>query len=357
MNEKKMDEMLSRLGREKTEVPDFFSKGLADALNNLPELPAAIPPRKSPRWPYVAGAVAVTTLCVIGSGFVSPAMAQVLREVPLIGSVFEKTGDPVLKDMSERGLTSQPQKIATDKGVEMTITDVFYDGSRLAIGYKLKPQNNQPLKVSSDLMPLQWKIGVKETDQIQWIGDAKEVARDNGEYVGKIDLNFEIEEKSLENFTLQLDVEAIHGVAGNWKFILPISMEKTAKASTTFRPMVTKKWNGMTYTVERVTFSPATTQVIVKRTVSKEKMNDFYYIGYDEHMKRMSGGPSSGSAPKDEGNGMVTITDTLKFAAMQDIPKQITIEALIPHQLGSGSKADEKSRQSTFITVPLTEKK
>ncbi|WP_047150326.1 DUF4179 domain-containing protein [Aneurinibacillus tyrosinisolvens] len=366
MNDKKVDEMLRRFGAEnKTEVPSFFSSGLDEILEKLPQhSPAAAPvslhkKKQRRKLPYIAGAAAVTALCIFGSGFISPAMAQVLREVPLIGSVFEKVGDPILQDMSKQGLISQPQKTATDKGIEMRITDVFYDGSRLALGYKLKTENNQPLnKVENQSMPLQWSLSVPETDNVQWIGDVTEKAGKDGEYSGKIDFNFDIEKRFRENFTLQLAVEAIHGVKGSWKFSIPISTRKVEKASTTFQPMVTKKWNGMTYTVERVTFSPATTQVIVNRTVPKEKMQDFFYIGYDESGTVISGGPSSGGAPKDEGNGMVTVTDTLLFEAMKDIPKSITLEAGIPGQLKAGD--DPSLKRYSFdakgkfpVTIPL----
>lgn len=77
-------------------------------------------------------AAAVLGGVVLGSGFVSPAMADALKNVPLIGSVFQYNFDPTLKQASISGLTTEPNLSVTRDGLTLNIKEVMYDGTRLA---------------------------------------------------------------------------------------------------------------------------------------------------------------------------------------------------------------------------------
>lgn len=84
----------------------------------------------------VACVAAVTGTVVIGAGFVSPAWADTLKHLPVFGNVFKHTTDPGLKLAAEKGMSTQPNLSVTRDGVTISVTDVFYDGTRLALGFE-----------------------------------------------------------------------------------------------------------------------------------------------------------------------------------------------------------------------------
>lgn len=89
---------------------------------------------------YTAGAAAVACGLLLGSAALSPAMASIVSQIPVIGSVFSQIGDSGLKNVSEHGLTSAVGMTRVSGGDSLTINEVFYDGTRLSIGYSLETE-------------------------------------------------------------------------------------------------------------------------------------------------------------------------------------------------------------------------
>ncbi|BCG59262.1 DUF4179 domain-containing protein [Paenibacillus sp. URB8-2] len=83
-----------------------------------------------------AGAAVILGICTIAAGFISPAWADTLRQIPMLSSIFEHTEDPGLKLAAEQGMTTTPGLSVTHDGVTLSVTEVFYDGTRMAIGFE-----------------------------------------------------------------------------------------------------------------------------------------------------------------------------------------------------------------------------
>lgn len=84
-------------------------------------------------------AASLAVLLVIGTitaGFISPAWADTLKQFPVFSSVFEHTENAGLKLAAEKGLATSPNLSVTHDGVTLSITEVLYDGTRLAIGFE-----------------------------------------------------------------------------------------------------------------------------------------------------------------------------------------------------------------------------
>nr|WP_254664079.1 DUF4179 domain-containing protein [Paenibacillus sp. HGF5] len=81
----------------------------------------------------VASAAAVLGGTVIGSGFVSPVMAATLKQIPMLGVIFEGTSEDAVKAAIEQGILSEPNLSVTHDGVTLKVADVIYDGTRLSI--------------------------------------------------------------------------------------------------------------------------------------------------------------------------------------------------------------------------------
>jgi hypothetical protein len=92
-----VDQLLMSAANENQtkEVPAFFSKGLDEVLNQLPEqLPDAVhgtrkvKSSKKRNWFYSVAAVGVLTTGIIGSGFASAPVAAALAKIPGLHFIF-----------------------------------------------------------------------------------------------------------------------------------------------------------------------------------------------------------------------------------------------------------------------------
>ncbi|ETT53197.1 MULTISPECIES: DUF4179 domain-containing protein [unclassified Paenibacillus] len=83
-----------------------------------------------------ASIAAVIGLGTITAGFISPAWADTLSQLPVFNSIFKHTENPGLKLAAEQGLTTSPNMSVTKDGVTLSVTEVFYDGIQLAIGFE-----------------------------------------------------------------------------------------------------------------------------------------------------------------------------------------------------------------------------
>lgn len=80
----------------------------------------------------VASAAAVLGGTVIGSGFVSPVMAATLKQIPVLGVLYEGTSEDAVKAAIEQGILSEPNLSLTHDGVTLKVADLLYDGTRLS---------------------------------------------------------------------------------------------------------------------------------------------------------------------------------------------------------------------------------
>lgn len=101
--------------------------------------------RRVKRVVAATGIAAALGFGVIGSGFVSPVMANALSQVPLIGDIFQQYGDPGLQASIANGLYQSVQ--AKDSHNDMTLesTGFIYDGTRLSVALKRDGQADAKL--------------------------------------------------------------------------------------------------------------------------------------------------------------------------------------------------------------------
>ncbi|RXZ81314.1 DUF4179 domain-containing protein [Paenibacillaceae bacterium] len=78
-------------------------------------------------------AAAALGLGIFSTGFISPAMAETLSQIPVIGSVFQNSVDSGLKSAAEQGLVAKLAISDAQEGVTLTVSEAYHDGSRLSI--------------------------------------------------------------------------------------------------------------------------------------------------------------------------------------------------------------------------------
>ncbi|MDQ0090449.1 hypothetical protein J2T12_003872 [Paenibacillus anaericanus] len=103
------------------------------------------------KWWVSTAAAAILGLTLIASGFVSPAMADALKQIPVLGQIYslwgEKNLDPGLQQ-AEEFITNVNQSVTHGK-VTMNIPTLLFDGTRILMnvttpGNRLASEPNSP---------------------------------------------------------------------------------------------------------------------------------------------------------------------------------------------------------------------
>ncbi|KHL95550.1 hypothetical protein QW71_12670 [Paenibacillus sp. IHB B 3415] len=93
--------------------------------------------RRKHSWLYrviiSAASVAAGLGIIISLGFISPAMAETLKQLPFMESVFNLVGDAGLQKANNAGLTTNIQQSVTQDGTTISVSEQMYDGSRLSV--------------------------------------------------------------------------------------------------------------------------------------------------------------------------------------------------------------------------------
>ena len=351
---RKIEEQLQAWGKDEDKVPVLFSKGIDEALNNLPSLhsPMVQPKQRKSKMTMKAIAVsaAALTFGVIGSGFVSPTMAKVLSEVPIVGSIFADSSDSSLQKVDEKGLASKLNETITDNGVSLTITEAYFGGGRLAIGYIIET-DKADLKSFEKYqgIPLSFKA-LLDGERFTYMSDFEQSVKDGAAF-GIIDMGVGIESELSEEPILQLNVSEISGIKGTWNFNVPVTNKETKAATASFNPMVSTTWDKATFVVEKVEFTPAGSQIIIDRTLPREDKDNYSFAIYDEKGTSLGFAGGSGSSIIDKGNGLVNFKDTILLPGRDTAPEGLIIEVLNNH----GKVYDPSNTE--MVTIPLAETK
>lgn len=132
-----LDEMMKQLKEDRAqELPRSIRVRMDEAYDRLDDVvqeKQGTGERKSllRRITVICAGTAAAGLILIGSGFVSPVMAQALKQIPFLESVFKLAGDKGLQKASEAGYAIDANQSVTHNGVTLRLSEVVYDGSRL----------------------------------------------------------------------------------------------------------------------------------------------------------------------------------------------------------------------------------
>ncbi|MGM0877984.1 MAG: DUF4179 domain-containing protein [Bacillota bacterium] len=203
---------------------------------------------------YVSSVAVILFALLLGSGFVSPAMAKMLSNIPYLNSVLPYT-DKGLKVANEKGLIKSIGETAVDQGIPITITDVYYDNSRLEIGYVI-PLENVEL---GDLREIKI-LGISKMN-IYLDGEAAGY-HTGAEYkedyiVGTIDVLTDLSQLS-ENPKIKLELTEVLNKQGQWLFEFD---SKKAQKKTIVNINKSVESEEYTFTVNEMELTPSATKI------------------------------------------------------------------------------------------------
>ncbi|MGG4345610.1 DUF4179 domain-containing protein [Paenibacillus lautus] len=231
----------------------------------------------------VASAAAVLGGSVIGSGFVSPVMAATLKQIPVLGVLYEGTSEDAVKAAIEQGILSEPNLSVTHDGVTLKVADVLYDGTRLSFilereGVDLpstaSPYISEDAKFigNPDSEYIKSRTVAKEDQEKGYIEaprilvDGQEVAMGEGTFgdYPQLDNAYIVElTKGLKlpdqfELTIQANVTQVNDT---FEFKVPVNV--TNKSVVVKPDQATKSDGPFSYTVKQLDLSPVSTRLVL----------------------------------------------------------------------------------------------
>lgn len=148
--------------------------------------------KKKKKFPFkksviYAAAVAIFSLCTISSAYVSPAFAQFVTKIPVVGEAFDYF---ILQDdyyQAYDDISTDVGLLSKSNGIDLIIEKAFYDGNVVTLSYVIKSDLDLGTFPSFENMPtLDNKIssGGFEGDYIEGIGHVGMMTLKSTEGVG-----------------------------------------------------------------------------------------------------------------------------------------------------------------------------
>ncbi|AKG37297.1 DUF4179 domain-containing protein [Paenibacillus durus] len=307
---------------------------------------------------YAVGAAAVACGLLFGSAALSPAMASIVSKIPVIGSVFSQYGDSGLKRVSENGLTSAVGITKVSGGDSLTINEVFYDGTRLSIGYSLETE--KPMGKAYSML----RTGLTVNGKVKGFSGSEKQTELTPTYRTGI-LEIDPPTDLPDQFKLGLTFQAED--SKQWEFSIPISAQADTKLATIDHK---QQAGGIDLAVPEITTGPAGIRLTYNAVSSEtnDLVNYISFIAVDEtghELGNHSGGAQSWISggkrystgtqlfdPPSAGTKTLTFTPHLSFPSMGggvaiDQDGTETPIEFTPHQ------ASEKIKFDSFtVTLP-----
>ncbi|KSU64538.1 hypothetical protein AS034_01490 [[Bacillus] enclensis] len=216
MDNKKLNEAVEQIPVPKEKVYNAISKGInRDAGSG-----------HGTKKKILAGAVSAAAVLglTLASGFVSPAMNNVLANAPLIGGIFQEFNDQMGVDLASQDAVTELNQAVTKNGVTVKLTSAYFDGSIVSItGFVddgVENGRNEEGEVSFDV-----NFENNKGDNDPWLnGKSNDIRKVESGYHFQWKMNYPHETFN-ENFTLPVTIHNINGIQGEWNFDIPVRQD------------------------------------------------------------------------------------------------------------------------------------
>lgn len=256
----------------------------------------------------------------VGSAIKFPVMAKVASNIPIIGTFFNDVEDVGLQIAGQKGLTQVVDQSSKDNGITLTMNEIFYDGTRLTLGY-----TQESLLAIGDLERPNIEVNGKEINfSSSHYGDFITPQK----YKGIIDIT--PTEELPEEFEMKITIDAVGFIPGRWEFEFPV---KQSNEVVVIRPEEVKVIEQAEVKITSLKIGPAGTNVKVTVIMDEENnrldphMLDFYMM--DENGKMLDTVSKTGYGETENGK-VVTTLDILYTPLQEGVKKVQMIPYFIP---------------------------
>lgn len=277
---------------------------------------------------YSLSAAAVGFGLFMGSAIVSPTMAKVASNIPLVGNFFNDSKDEGLRIAGQKGLTQVIEQTSKDNGITLTMNEVFYDGTRLTFGY-----THEALFAIGELERPTIEVNGKEINfSSGYSGDFITPVK----YKGTIDIT--PTEELPEEFELKMRIDAVGLIPGKWEFEFPV---KQSNQVTVIRPAEVITLEEAEVKLTTIKLGPAGTNLVVNVTANEnqDKLDihglRFFVVDERGHVLDQLSGSGSGEIE----NGKEIVELKYLFSPLKEGAKKVKI---IPYTIPLGVEEREE---------------
>ncbi|WP_232696715.1 DUF4179 domain-containing protein [Brevibacillus daliensis] len=294
---------------------------------------------KKPLVAFSAAAIAVGVL--VGSASVSPTMANFASTI--INSIFSESGNKGLEQVSKLGLTDMVGETKVAGGTALTVTELFYEGSKITIGYSFETK-----KQLSDDHHLGVEIKINN-ESVSYSGGQKEQQIDPNHRTGLID--FELRGNDVKDkFDLGLAFTGENGE--KWEFTLPVQAHTNIKTVA----IDTKQTvNGNNVTISDLKISPAGLVIAFQSDSAIDSNHLMSYLDFkvvDEKGNEI--GSHSGGTMGEIKDGRYYYSGNRYFDPIGDDVKELTITPyLVLPTGGGGVEIDQDGKEKVIEFKPI----
>ncbi|AIQ12976.1 DUF4179 domain-containing protein [Paenibacillus durus] len=306
MNQFDLDKQLKAEKDNEAPMSDFVRGRLEETYASISggKMNAWTRPERSGKRRFLGtGAVAaVLGITLFASGFASPAMADSIRQIPLIGSLFSSIErDLGLQNAANEGLTSQVDSNVSYKDVKLEVTETVFDGTRAVYALTVAAPNLKDGMYDTDKGPVKLSSAI---DAITFKGNGGEFDSlgGGGQYwgAGKDHPNTIIVEQTLNPSPERIkhtapdafDAEVEVKLAGiDHTFTLNVPFTKKTDDVISLKPNAVKTAGDLIFTANAVDVTPITTRLeyslekVSKTPISEQDEHDLIYTNvavYDD---------------------------------------------------------------------------
>ncbi|MFJ7969894.1 DUF4179 domain-containing protein [Psychrobacillus sp. NPDC096389] len=165
----------------------------------------------------------VAAAMILASGFVFSPVTNVLAQVPILGSIYEKYQMPIGQELASDQLLTEINETVEDQGVSMSITSIFYDGQYVGLTFKANGES-LPNSIDGERTPVSgyaYEMFDRTDETTWWGGSIGALTKQDNGYTGAMILE-NPNSDSVDSLTLPITFTNIAGVQGEWSFNLPV---------------------------------------------------------------------------------------------------------------------------------------
>lgn len=260
------------------------------------------------------GTTAAAAVLVLSFGLtaLSPAFAEAMKSIPVIGSVFELVGDVGTKRGSQLNLTTNVGRQIQIDDVAMTITESLYDGSSISLGLIAPADAKDPMGFVKDVT---FSVDGKRLPSFS--GGASTKILDDGTYAGTLSLH--VDDPLPDVFTLGIlsrDEAAIYA---------EIPVERKGE-NQLFAIAQTGTWNDVEVEYEDMALYPTSTKLSFRLRGTDSPFWEFKVQDDQGRVLQPIGGHGGGTSDDKH--------YVYDFEPLETVPESLTIT---PYLVGSDS--------------------
>lgn len=290
------------------------------------------------KWWVSTAAAAILGVTLIASGFVSPAMADALKQIPVLGQIYslwgENNGDPGVQQ-AEDFITNVNQSV-THGNVTMNIPTLLFDGTRILMnvttpGNRLVSEPNSPpsdankgavdtLEVLYKGQPLSWDYEYMDGETTSSI---------MVQVTSTISVNQSVQFP--DQFDLTVNV-TLKGYDVPFEFVLPVTKSTPVTVLTSEE---TKHHDNINLQISKLEITPITTQLSVEYKTKPGQSIEEMLASIPSKYKGADGGiialnfdivDENGVQLKPIGAHPISESYNIRFEPFKTIPRTVTIK-------------------------------